>query len=291
MSTSITGTEDATKKNSNYSPNYYQRNKDVIDAANRAWREANPEKVREIQRAWREANEGHTYGDAGGYVKYIGFKHPATNASGVTAYHRIVLWEKLDGQDAPCNWCDKHLFWDSLDHEDRLIVDHVNTVKHDNDPENLVPSCHRCNVSRPGGQNRKGATITGQCDFEGCENDAKVNNKTKTMVLCAGHWQQEHAGKALRPLRTKKILHKDANGRICTECEKYKTWDNYGRTSKGSLRAKCNSCLVIITRAARDRRLAANVPCSDKGCDNPADVKGLCSVHYHREWTKAGDAK
>lgn len=287
MTTEVTmSTEDAQKQ---YRKNYYERNKDAVLEANKAWREANPEKVREIHRAWREANEGFTYETTDGYVKYIGYAHPATNTCGVTPYHRVVLWDKLDGKNAACNWCGKDVFWDADDYDNLLVVDHVNTVKNDNRPENLVPACHRCNVSRPGGQNRKARLIDGPCDFEGCDSDAKSRSKDSRMVLCSGHWQQDNKGQELRPLRAKKILRKDDNGRVCTECETYKTWDNFGLTSnRKHHRAKCNPCMTAISQAARARRLAAGMPCSEAGCTNPADVKGLCSVCYHREWTKAG---
>lgn len=183
-----------------YNSEYYEKNKAKILARNKAWREANLEKYNQSQRSWRQANEGHTYQDSdSGYVHYIGYEHPATNPSGLTKFHRIVLWNKLQGEDSPCHWCGRQLFWSKKApfEPDALCVDHVNIIKNDNRPENLVPSCIVCNLTREGGQRERVKTK----NLNGC----KMTLCDRTAValdMCAAHYMQSLKGRELTELRT-----------------------------------------------------------------------------------------
>ena len=49
--------------------------------------------------------------------------------------HRLVC----DPAGKTCHWCKA---------ADATEVDHLNAIRHDNRPENLVPSCHSCNSTR-----------------------------------------------------------------------------------------------------------------------------------------------
>lgn len=57
--------------------------------------------------------------------------------------HRTILRAVIGEAPHPCHWCNKMLSW-GVD----LFVDHVDENKLNNDPHNLVPSCHSCNVNR-----------------------------------------------------------------------------------------------------------------------------------------------
>lgn len=80
------------------------------------------------------------------YPRLFGHRdHPIANAGGVVRVHRLMLWNKLQGKDSQCHWCDKDVHWFS---KPRLIADHLDRNTHNNAPENLVPACQRCNSSR-----------------------------------------------------------------------------------------------------------------------------------------------
>lgn len=165
--------------NKEYRKAYYQKNKVRMDAQMRAWREANPERVKAIQISWKQDHEGHTYLEKdSGYVRYIGYKHPASNASGITSLQRIVLWDKLHGRGSMCHWgCGLWVSWGKVFSKDAdaIVADHVNLDKQDNSPENIVPSCQHCNLTRangrmigkyPQGENCKSAKLTNEQAIE-----------------------------------------------------------------------------------------------------------------------------
>jgi AraC-like DNA-binding protein len=171
------------------------------------YRAANPEAIRQGQMKWKANNEGHTYLDPSGYVIYIGYKHPAANVSGVTREHRIVLWDKLEGQDAPCNWCGMDLKWGV-----NLVADHLNWDRADNRPENLVPSCQPCN-----GKRRDPALAQGPCKGPDCSKKAKAKG------YCQSHYTQAWSGKEVRPVQkrtepeTRALIVKDIQAGMAIE--------------------------------------------------------------------------
>jgi 5-methylcytosine-specific restriction endonuclease McrA len=56
--------------------------------------------------------------------------------------HRVVVYDRNGGIAGSCFWCGVALVWSTL------VVDHLNEVKADNRPENLVVSCNDCNRAR-----------------------------------------------------------------------------------------------------------------------------------------------
>lgn len=75
---------------------------------------------------------------------------------GQLAEHRLVLWEKLGCKsldcEHECHWsCGKTLTWS--DGRLGIQADHLDGDTLNNNPENLVVSCVRCNVERGRAEN------------------------------------------------------------------------------------------------------------------------------------------
>lgn len=80
-----------------------------------------------------------------GYVMVKKPEHPlAAKSNGWAFQHRVVAYEKYGPGPHPCHWCGLVLPWGDL------VVDHLNEVKADNRPDNLVPTCNPCNRIRGG---------------------------------------------------------------------------------------------------------------------------------------------
>lgn len=81
------------------------------------------------------------------YLRQKVVGHPlASEGEAQMAYqHRYVLYEKIGPGAHPCHWCGKMVEWGG---KPRLVTDHLNENRHDNDPDNLVPACVRCNSKR-----------------------------------------------------------------------------------------------------------------------------------------------
>jgi len=80
----------------------------------------------------------------GRYLMIYCFGHPLADSTGRLLEHRLVLFDKIGPGTHPCYWCRKKLTWEY----GLLEVDHLNNHGRDNQPKNLVASCHRCNTRR-----------------------------------------------------------------------------------------------------------------------------------------------
>jgi hypothetical protein len=77
--------------------------------------------------------------------------HPleTPRSRGVVGEHRLILFDAIGPGVHPCHWCADPVAWHPQPGESLLVVDHVDEDTTNNDPENLVPSCRRCNQRRP----------------------------------------------------------------------------------------------------------------------------------------------
>lgn len=74
--------------------------------------------------------------------------HPLASVNGKVYEHRRVLFGILGFGDHACHWCGTTVRWATKGDPDELQPDHLNGDGADNRPENLVPSCRRCNTAR-----------------------------------------------------------------------------------------------------------------------------------------------
>lgn len=77
--------------------------------------------------------------------------HSLAPPSGMVAVCRLVLYDKIGPGPHPCHWCGREVAWlvgAGPGAPGNLIADHLDWDIHNNAPENLVPSCNRCNVLR-----------------------------------------------------------------------------------------------------------------------------------------------
>lgn len=77
--------------------------------------------------------------------------HPLSGVGGQVLEHRTVLFAEVGPDPRPCHHCGMEVRWDLPypQFHDALVVDHLDFDRSNNDPGNLVPSCGRCNLSRP----------------------------------------------------------------------------------------------------------------------------------------------
>lgn len=104
-------------------------------------------------RRWRKAvvdfvplNKSGDFLDARGYVRRADRAHPLAHSAGTVLVHRVVLLDKIGPGIHPCHHCGKPVDW-AISHPTpgALVVDHLDGVRSNNDPANLVPSCAPCN--------------------------------------------------------------------------------------------------------------------------------------------------
>jgi hypothetical protein len=76
--------------------------------------------------------------------------HPIAPPSGVVAFSRLVLYEKIGAGTHPCHWCGAPVTWmpGAGLAKGALLADHLDWDRNNDAPENLVPSCNHCNVTR-----------------------------------------------------------------------------------------------------------------------------------------------
>jgi hypothetical protein len=77
------------------------------------------------------------------YLKVMIKNHPLAHTDGQVYVHRYNLFQKIGGGSHACHHCSTIVTW-NID----LCVDHLDGNSRNNNPDNLVPSCNRCNTTR-----------------------------------------------------------------------------------------------------------------------------------------------
>lgn len=74
--------------------------------------------------------------------------HPLAMANGKVYVHRYVLFSKIGPGEHSCHWCGQTVVWTAGQAPDMLVADHLDGEGDNNSPDNLVPSCPYCNITR-----------------------------------------------------------------------------------------------------------------------------------------------
>lgn len=82
-----------------------------------------------------------------GYVWAYAPAHPLASRSGAVYEHRAVLLNAIGLGSHTCHWCRSEVEWRAVGKR-KLVVDHLDGDKLNNNINNLAASCHRCNTAR-----------------------------------------------------------------------------------------------------------------------------------------------
>ena len=103
-------------------------------------------------RAWRYGDPASRITPAKPRFNPAGYRmvpapgHPLGHNGGVLE-HRAVMFDAIGYGPHLCHWCSAPINWGQVI-TTRLVVDHLDEVKDNNDRANLVESCHPCNIKR-----------------------------------------------------------------------------------------------------------------------------------------------
>jgi hypothetical protein len=176
-----------------------------------------------------------------GYWLFYG-DHPLTVQSKgkSTGEHRVILYGKIGPGPHPCHWCGRMVDWrltpirKGTPTTNDLVVDHVDANRYNNAPENLVPACNHCNVSRSR-QKNKTIHVCEQCG----ENFRRApSNNPKWVRFCS------------RSCRSKFLAHAGVIGspRMIKEGELF-VWDG-GQRARAEKR-NCAHCATEFLSAIK----------------------------------------
>lgn len=140
-----------------------------------------------------DKRKSRKFKNSGGYIVVYDSKNRRNEYE-----HRKVLFESMGNGPFKCHWCKKTIT------KRTMHTDHLNEVKDDNDPSNVVPSCAICNQAR----GRHKMIVTKQA----CGMNLTLGNETMPLIEWAKrigisaasmHWRLSNwsVEKALTTLR------------------------------------------------------------------------------------------
>ena len=81
--------------------------------------------------------------------RFVGRDHPLSNGNRCIQEQRAILWDRIGPGPHTCHYCGEEVNWRvgiKGGGNGALIAEHKDRDPRNNSPENLVPSCQRCNI-------------------------------------------------------------------------------------------------------------------------------------------------
>lgn len=174
--------------------------------------------------------------------------HPLAPPSALVLVSRVNLYAKIGGGIHECHWCKRKLQWGhgsaGRPATNCIVVDHLDNDVNNDAPENLVPACNGCNISR----GTSPMADDGSAKFvlvAGVRNRAE----TKTCTVCGNEF--------LIPISQLKYR----KGRFCSRACR-----NKGVARESGVGIQEGELFIEVEEANRTKRVrAVEVRC--KGCD------------------------
>lgn len=114
--------------------------------------------------------------------------HPVAPPGGIVAVARIVLYKKIGPGEHPCHWCGTTLRWiagGGPGTPGSLLADHLDWNRNNDDPANLVPSCHSCNGHR---RRAGGAPLLQDDDLTMLWGGSRTRAVRRSCLVCDHHF-------------------------------------------------------------------------------------------------------
>lgn len=100
--------------------------------------------------------------------------HPLASKHGKVYEHRAVLYDTIGEGPHPCHWCQTPVAWLPKGTPGALQVDHLDNDGGNNTPDNLAPTCSRCNTTR--GQQLRAAALASEGWWSNNDTIARLKN-------------------------------------------------------------------------------------------------------------------
>jgi hypothetical protein len=108
--------------------------------------------------------------------------HPLAPPNSAIHEHRVLLYDKIGPGAHPCHHCGATVTWmtSAGTTAGALVSDHLDRNPKNNNPENLVPSCQRCNILN------SDRIVRDEENYRVISKGTRVRGERRTCATCGG---------------------------------------------------------------------------------------------------------